>query len=205
MIYKGSRSCKVIAIHGGPDLLASPGMLKRDMGSPSWVDVYWDGHDPEEIAEYISLTLEPVILIGYSKAGEVISQVTHLVELSRIAASVLYEAPPIRTSPDFYPEVFPEEGLVNFPVLQLWNDRGVYFSRCERRRRIARQSFELWSRGRRIVHQWEPYRGRHTKRFLGILPMGHAWKADDLDIQLWLEEWAMASAWKKIKTYQERA
>jgi pimeloyl-ACP methyl ester carboxylesterase len=166
---------KVIALHGD---FASPEMLKRDMGAPSWVDSYYDGKGWRDVDGRIELLIhfirmleQPVTLVGYSRGGSVIARLSHAIP-HLIACAVLYESP-----------VKDSQGCAGkFPVLQIWNDRGSM-------RRLHRlddvlESIRCWSIGRRC----EIMVG--TGKHMQLTPPAHGW---DRSLNNRIEDWIRAN------------
>lgn len=143
---------KVIAFHGHP---GSADLLRRDMGDPEWVDVFFEGHDLDEAVELVN-SEDKVILVGYSFGGDLIACMT--CHCRNIVGAVLYESPLLKP-------VIPKG---NFPVCMIWN-------------RFGRQS---WPASVRSSQAWckqgRPFvdlegRGGHV-RFTWRWPfLGHAW------------------------------
>lgn len=140
----------VIAFHG--DMLPfmnGAQRLRDDMGNPSYVDIYFRGHD---IAEAVRMVMdcEQVYLIGYSRGGQVVAELASLLH-SRIAGACVYEAP------------VKEHPKGDFPVLQIWNQGSI-----RRHTRAAELSRTAWQAGRTetYVEAVLPNQIRHTKFFL---------------------------------------
>jgi len=140
----------IIGFHGR---FATPKILERDIGDPELVDTYWNkwGYDSIEYCQQF----KKVILVGYSFGGAHIARLSQA--LTNIAGVVLYESPTFCQP----------EG--SFPVLFL---RNLYrFPR--RRTTLLNDSYQAWSRGRRIYCLYGD--GRHMGLTFGIPPLKHAW------------------------------
>lgn len=157
-------STLVIAFHGKPfpwakDLDLSK-ILERDMGYPSFVDLYFPGFDLTSAAR-LCRKADFVYLIGYSYGGAMIAGLTH--RLGNIVGATVYESP-----------VLEDEGLVpalptagdanDFPVMQIWN-------RKIRRPNQANRSKHCWAFNRSNNEMVQTDAKGHFRWF----PPAHNW------------------------------
>lgn len=142
----------VIAFHGRP---GRPGILRRDMGDPPWVDQYFAGHDIDAAANEIDRHCR-VILVGYSFGGDLIARLTH--RCSNVVGAVLYESPLLE----------PMLPRGHFPVCMVWNDRG------RRHWPASQRSCLAWDLPERIFVPMNG-RGGHVRMTWRWPFVGHAW------------------------------
>ena len=161
---------QTIALHGD---YASPDMLRRDMGNPAWVDHYYDGRGWRDVDGRIELLThfirsqeEPVVLVGYSRGGDVVARLSNSIP-HLIRAAVVYESP-----------VSVDSCGGKFPALCVWNDRGS-IRRLQRVDDVVK-SLRLWSVGRRCEIMIGS--GRH----MDLMPPGHSW---DRSLNSRIEDW----------------
>lgn len=150
----------IIALHGQ---YATGRMLERDMGSPDWVDFYYQPkrmnyHSLSEwVGDLIWQSREPVVLIGYSLGGSLIANLSHDFT-DGIKGAVLYEAPLLDSEP-----------TGEFPVLWIEN---MYASTPTREDEMA-DSCAAWEKGRETQVLFGE--GRHIRWVWGWPMWGHAW------------------------------
>lgn len=155
---------KTYAFHGD---FASHDDLQKDMGDPPWVDEYVDYRTD---FEYQIARQDAVCLVGYSRGGSVIGQLS--LSLKNIVGAVLYESPLFGI----------DQPGGAFPVLIIWNDRS------RRRRSIeAWDTLCRWRAGGRSVTMLQGS-GRHTKlvRRPSTMFIGHGW---DTSLNSTVEAW----------------
>lgn len=134
------------------------------MGDPRWVDWYWDyGRDD---LSTIRDSQSGVILVGYSRGGQIIGELS--ARLDNVVAAIIYESPP------------PRNVGGNFPVLLIWNRR----SRKAKSKQAALTERQ-WRLGGRRVDRLSG-KGRHLKWVRGVPPVGHGW---DVTLNPIIEEW----------------
>lgn len=160
---------RTIALHGD---YATPEMLKRDMGDPTWVDEYFDGRGwryyGKSLDKLIQLVNQPTILVGYSRGCAAICDIANTPLVSHwIEAAVIYEGP-----------VTDSNCGGDFPVLQVWNNRGAL-------KRLGRiddciQSMQCWS----ATHQTTLMIG--SGMHMRLKPPGHDW---DRSLNNCIEDW----------------
>lgn len=148
-----------VAFHGWvPWPLQGHQMLRRDINYNFTPTTYYPkGHDLETIADIIEHINDNLFLIGYSKGGDLIAQLTHTPILPRIKAAVLYEAP-------LFDDRIP---LGDFPVISIWNDRGYRLYR--RGEQEAHDTYWKWSENHPVHGLWG--QGKHFTLF----PPAHGW------------------------------
>lgn len=168
----GKLSSLTLAFHGDSFFLDGPSLLQRDMGDPSWVDWYpdwknWTEEDRRDLRSHHS-----IILIGYSRGGGYISDLTHYLK-DRIRCCILYESPVLSQKAPW--------GL--FPTLHIWNNRS----------RWAKSKGRKWSdlqwgiTGRKQT--FLVGKGPHMKWF----PLGHGW---DRTLNPAIEKWILSTPTK---------
>ena len=148
---------KVIALHGD---YAKPADLRRDMGDPDWVDWYPAGHDAVNIRNLINSSgwqNEPLVLMGYSKGGSVVGDLSHI--LDNIVGAVLYESPLMS----------PEDPGGTFPVLWIRNNYQPAVGRAFE----LWQTYCAWAENHPITKMTG--QGRHIRWRFGWPPFGHNW------------------------------
>ena len=157
-----------IAIHGA---LSNGNMLRQDIGKPSWIDhypTYKHVKHYDQIRELI-IECESVNLIGYSKGGSLIADLTNDEDiLPRIKSAVLYESPVFNVA----------QCRGTFPVLMIWNNRG--YITHPRRRLLALQSIALWQQTHTITFLL----GNGPHFYLN--PPRHGW---DRELNPIIEQW----------------
>lgn len=79
----------VVALHGFVHGLATPEMLERDMGHPSWVDYYLPRGSLDQMVRHC-VALSADVLVGYSRGGYLACKIAELVTIRTL---VLYECP----------------------------------------------------------------------------------------------------------------
>jgi pimeloyl-ACP methyl ester carboxylesterase len=167
----GELMTKVVALHGQ---FASPKILRRDMGDPSWVDIYlptpYDDLSRELLIDSLDLEIdEPMVLVGYSIGGSVIANLSHYF-YREIAGVVLYESP-----------MFDSLSVAgDFPVLWIRNN----YQSTLRREAEFLDTFTLWSLQHPVTKLIGT--GRHMKFTWGWPPIGHAW---DQTLNPFIETW----------------
>lgn len=163
---------KTIAFHGD---FSSAENFKRDAGIPEWT--YWDWKD-YSIRSISNLLDEPCVLVGYSRGGALIGQLSNFSE--NIIGAVLYESPIIPVK-----EMSNDFVSGDFPVLWIENDNGRRWQ-SNRFYREMEDSKLKWSVGREL--SWVTGSGRHTKFVWGWPPIGHGW---DQGLNVLIKNWLL--------------
>ena len=159
-----------IAFHGD---FARPEHLQEDAGDPPWVDLYETYDDTNGYRNIATAGLvkrlkrfEKVILVGYSRGGDLIAWLSH--QLQNIVAAVLYESPVLSARP-----------TGRFPVMMCWNEESIRKPKWwqllkNKRYEIAQNSINLWGHNRNSAELHG--RGGHIKRVdRPPLNRGHGW------------------------------
>lgn len=142
-----------IAFHGD---FANGKILRRDMGDPEWVDLYYEGHDLP-LATRVCSAFDTVVLVAYSFGGSLIGHLSHV--LTNIAAVVLYESPLMGI----------DEPAGQFPVLWVRND----YKSTRRREKEFAATLVAWQADHNVDKMTG--NGRHVRFACGWPPIGHAW------------------------------
>jgi hypothetical protein len=153
----------VVALHGDG---GSGELLRRDMGNPSWVDLYpdWKRNSIDHLRH-----VDRLIVIGYSSGGSMAGHLTvehddhgeRVPAFENIAASVLYESPLIGI----------DDVGGDFPALMIWNNRGA--SKRWFRKREAADTQAAWAKNHPL-EVWEG-NGRHWEFTHDWPPFRHGW------------------------------
>jgi hypothetical protein len=161
---------KTIAFHGD---FSSAENFKRDTGIPEWT--YWDW-TKYSLRSISNLLDEPCVLVGYSRGGALIGQLSNFND--NIVGAVLYESPIIPVK-----ELSRDYVGGDFPILWIENMNG----RRWRRKRFydeMEDSKQKWSFDREVIEVIGM--GRHTKFVWGWPPIGHGW---DQELNVLIRNW----------------
>lgn len=177
-----------IAFHGD---YANGEILKRDMGDPPWVDMYFHKWNIEDVKDYCKNFLN-INMIGFSRGGSFIAHLSH--HIPNIRCAVLYESPVIkhkRKSIDYI--------AGDFPALIIWNNKGFIFERGRKNWPAAKKMEAMWSengdapsdlsRDRPVDRHLEGEGGHMRWVWNSWPPVGHDWDQSlNDDIEQWIDK-----------------
>lgn len=152
-----------ICFHGQvPWFINGAHLLERDIGDNfTPISIYYRGFDQELLIQTLEEikygVADDLLLIGYSKGGDFIANLTHTRLLPRIKGAVLYEAP-------LFDNRIPKG---DFPVFIAWNDRGR--RRTKRGEREGHDTYWKWAENHSCTVEWGV--GKH----LTLFPPSHCW------------------------------